>query len=95
MHDSLAKTTKFIEGSVKEMRNLKPFYFNRIEGEVVFVDPKAEIYGFWNDKLEKDERIPQADTHLYFFQANVFLFGIPGKGKSILLLKEETRDRND
>lgn len=42
------------------MRDILPFHFNRLEGEVIFVDPKAETRRFWKETLQNDRKNPRA-----------------------------------
>lgn len=58
------------------MRDIGPFYFNRLEGEVIFVDPKAEM-------LRKDRRIVKSIDSDEHKRPNVLAIGTPGKGKML------------
>lgn len=72
------------------MRDILPFYFNRLEGEVVFVDPKAETRRFWKETLQNDRKNPRAIYCGDHKQPNACIIGKPGKGKTIHPIEDET-----
>lgn len=74
------------------MRDILPFYFNRLEGEVIFADPKAETDRFWKEMVRKDRRTLQNVRCIDPNRPNVCIIGKPGKGKSIHLIEDETHN---
>ena len=79
----------------KEMRDILPFHFNRLEGEVIFVDPKNELKRLRQAVVRNDRKNPRA---IYFGdhkQANINLMGKPGQGKTVYPIEDETQDYNE
>lgn len=78
----------------KEMRDILPFHFNRLEGEVIYVDPKDELKRLRQAMVRNDRKNPQAiycgdNKHLLIGHST---FGDPEPGRTGAVAIEMWRD---
>lgn len=71
------------------MRDILPFYFNRLEGEVIYVDPKNELKRLRQAVVRNDRKNPRAIYCGDHKQANINLMGKPGQGKMVYPIEDE------